>query len=186
MKKFSKIVLIASAVLMLAGAAYAMPITGEMGMTGFGLPAIDTSGVNKIPAPLMTVVDVATGDFATYLNPTDEIEFSGFTFEFPGTPPTPVADPLWKGGGFSFVLDSINYSRGDGQIEFDGVGRLSGNGFDETIGAWTMLLDEHSNSFHFDSSTTAAPAPTPEPATILLLGLGLTGIAGFGRKKLKK
>jgi hypothetical protein len=184
LKKLSKFVLVAFTALMLAGAAHALPITGDIGMMGFGLPAINTLTAKAIPAPLMTVVTVPTGDFDSFLNSGDAITFFGFTFD---PAQTPVADPLWTAGGFSFVLDSIDVSfRDEDQIVFDGVGNLAGNGFDDTIGSWTMSIDAHSTSFSFSSGTTANPVHAPEPATMLLLGTGLIGIVGFGRKKLKK
>lgn len=37
-----------------------------------------------------------------------------------------------------------------------------------------------------DDLMGSGTAPVPEPATIILMGTGLLGIAGIGRKKLKK
>jgi len=181
LKKLSKFVFIAFAALILAGTAHALPITGDIGVTGWGMSAINTMTATAIPAPLMTVVTVPTGDFDTYLNSGDAITYNGFTFD-PAS--TPVADPLWTAGGFSFVLNSIDVSfRDENHIIFKGVGNLSGNGFDDTLGSWTMSITAHSTHFEFSNGATAAPVP--EPATLLLLGTGLIGIAGFGRKKLK-
>ncbi|MCD6197575.1 MAG: PEP-CTERM sorting domain-containing protein [Deltaproteobacteria bacterium] len=37
-----------------------------------------------------------------------------------------------------------------------------------------------------DNLMGSGTVPVPEPATIILIGTGLLGIAGVGRKKLKK
>lgn len=39
---------------------------------------------------------------------------------------------------------------------------------------------------NFEQGDRGADAPVPEPATMLLFGTGLAGLAGFGRKKIKK
>jgi len=42
------------------------------------------------------------------------------------------------------------------------------------------------SNVYFAYGTSYDSAPVPEPATLLLFGTGLIGLAGFGRKKLKK
>jgi hypothetical protein len=104
LKKLSKFIVTTLAALLLAGTAYALPISGDIGMVGWGFGAIDTLTATAIPQPTTTMVTMPTGDFDTYLNSGDSVFYYGFTFD---PAPSPVADPLWTAGGFTFVLDSV-------------------------------------------------------------------------------
>ena len=154
-------------------------------MLGFGSSTIDPLTATEIPPPSFVTVSGATGDFDTFLNSGEEVDvFNGFIFD-PAS--TPVADPLWEVGGFSFALDAVTVSfRDANNLVLDGFGTLSGNGFDETAGIWSMSIDASAAQTFFNFSSGTSAAPVPEPGTMLLLGTGLIGLAGASRKKMKK
>ena len=181
MKKLYKFVFIAFTVLMLAGTANAATIIGDIFMTGRG------SGIEipatAIPTPDSTEVDIVTGDFIGYLAADDPVDFYGFIFDPAGSP---VANPLWEAGGFTFVLESVAVEWEQVVSEeplhtvfaLSGAGTITGNGFDPTFATWSMTVDSISGNFTFSSATTAVPVPVP----VLLFASGLVSLFGIRRK----
>ncbi|MEW5756203.1 MAG: PEP-CTERM sorting domain-containing protein [Pseudomonadota bacterium] len=164
-----------------AGVANAAFISGDITFAGgaknssfnpLTATVIDFNGDGDLNDTAKPLVVTTSGDFASvdgFIATFKEFDFT--------TPATPVVNPLWAVGGFSFRLDSVSVSYRDStNLVLKGSGILSGAGFDDTKGSWSMSIDDTRSGFAFSSGTVPAPAP------LALLGLGLLAMAGMRRK----
>lgn len=167
-----------------AGGANAAFISGDINFAGGGAnstfnPAtatvIDYNGDGDLNDTSSAMVTSASGDFASYVTPWASFAtFKEFDFT---TPATPVVNPLWTAGGFSFRLDAVSVTfRISTNLVLTGSGIVSGNGYDDTKGTWSMAIADTKTGFSFASGTVPAPAP------LALLGLGLLAMAAVRRK----
>ena len=173
--------------LLLAGAANAAPIKGDI--TFFGVwQAQDADGVDVsscclgIATRIAFVGDVlvsqAIGDFdgaaGLYAPYTD------FTFDpFEG----PIAS-LWTltlgETTFSFSLEGITVGlQTPHQLALQGYGILSATGYDDTQFAWSFSGDHTGALLSF----SAASYNVPEPSVVGLLGLGLIAMGAVGVRR---
>ena len=171
----------------------AVPIDGEIGMSGNLLPNCsggedpcdfdDADGLdfgsNGFGTDAAFLVTFATGDFAA-----DGIGFGDTgtitDFQFDPLSPVPV-DPLWTitGGGntWEFALETVNINLAAGNfVDLSGTGTLSAAGFDDTNGTWTLSADAAGSTFSWSSTTVA-----PEPGILLVFGAGLFGLIAARR-----
>jgi hypothetical protein len=174
----------------------AAPIQGEIDLGG--TVTYDTTSLataTRVNVWKNSVVLRDTGDFATFVTPgpgTFATMAAPWIFNSgtPGSPsPGPATPALWKVGGFTFDLTSSSVvSQSTHFLDIEGVGTVSGHGFDPTPGFWTFTSSrsngQTSNTFGFQTNNDEVP----EGSTVALLGIGGIGLAGghFLRRKLKK
>jgi hypothetical protein len=129
----------------------------------------------------MSTVLGANGDFATFISPGDlATMFQPWTFGFAGGG---AQAGLWSVGGFTFDLASdIVVTRTANFLDIEGVGTVSGNGFDTTNATFTLQINKLGQLLAFEAITLTTP---DGGTTVMLLGAAL-GVLGIARRALKR
>ncbi len=175
----------AVSMLLVAGAANAAPIEGDITFFGVWQPkaadgVTNTSVANAAHIEFVgeVIVSQAIGDFTGAAG--NPVTYTNFTFDpFAG----PIA-PLWTvtvdGTTFSFDLQSVSVGlQTSSQLALAGLGTLYADGYDDTEFAWSFSGDSTGSILTF----SAASYGVPEPSVVGLLGLGLIAMGAVGVRR---
>ena len=184
MKKLIKSAAVLTAVLVIAGSAQAVQITGHIGIGAFNAHAVIDQTANTVhfvdddALAGNSIINQATGNFSPLLG--QMATYKDFTYS-----PLSVANPLWATvtiGLASFDLLSItSVSETATGVTLSGSGMIHLAGFDDTFGNWSFSADATSPADFNWSSTTTGQAPDGG-TTVMLLGAALSGLAIIRRK----
>jgi hypothetical protein len=129
-------------------------------------------------------VESDDGDFATFVTPGNGLDFHAPWSFISGPIPS-----FWSVDGFTFDLTSSAIPSGGqttNSVFVDGIGTISGNGFDSTPAMFSFSTQNQSANGLF--SFSGSVAAVPEPATLMsfLSGSSLLGAFFFIRRRRAK
>lgn len=174
---------------------YAIPITGNIGLTGALTFNTDSSATAS--AVTSWVSPIVTTDSGVFGSPSVFAIASGTAVSMASpwsfTTSTPITS-FWSVGGFTFeLLSSSIVSQGGvagstGYVDVQGTGLVSGNGYSATPMSWNFTSQDPQSArgpdrWTFSASGGSIGTGVPDGgATAMLLGLALTGVAIIKRK----
>jgi hypothetical protein len=175
--KITHFVAIAALALGTAGAAFASPITGAIGIGGS-----DTWNTTTINFSNPGVVTSAVGDFSTI--PLFSSATTIGSFDYALTGPESVTIFTTAVDGASLIVNQVTSSSDTGDtLTIKGNGTLDLDGYDPTVGTFIITSSNTQGAISFEA--TAGASPVPEPASLALFGTGLLGVVGIARRKFK-
>ena len=193
--------LAAGSLLLGASHSEATQITGTVGFTGgfSGAPLnlANATSISFVSPTVQTVeagsildIFINAGDAASIASPLNVSGNAGDSLPLPSS--GLGAGVIYTVDGFTLTLTSLTLSSESAKnLILDGVGTLSGHGYESTPGDINIAFSRSGTelpgaSFTFAATSSANPPTTrtlPDGGTTaMMLGLGFLGIAGLRRK----
>ena len=159
---------------------FAGTVTLDTASAGTATKVTAWHGLSTTPSSGLPQVQDAEGDFATFITAGD-----GVLFHAPWSFNSGAIASFWSVDGFTFDLlsSSIASPRPSDAVTADGVGTISGHGFDPTPGTFHFTTQNPSADAQFSFSASGEAVPEPMTIVSFLSGSSLLGAFLFIRRR---